>query len=829
MSPHALTKFGTLPVLALLLALGRLPAQNVFPGANWEYRTTPAERAALGIDSTTLDAWVANLSAGPANSGMVIRNGYVIAAWGDLDDGLDGWVSTWKAQVGMAAFLAHDAGLLPDFDDPVRALVQGAFDRDLIEEDLPMTYGQIGRNISGYGRVEAPGEAYAYADASPNLGAALVSEAVKSVEPAGWFTFLLDRLDPADGSGVQFQELFFPTRRSTRDAARMAWLWANQGQWDGVSLIPVDYFQQQVKPLSPFGLPESTATDPVDGDYLGVGSIEIAAAYQPQGAFGYWWYFNNRPVVRPGDQAVTELTRKMPGLPHDAFTAFGTGGKYMVAIPSLDMAMALNPYPSTDWSGLMDAVTGLDRTPPGAITGFAVSERTYTSVSLSWDAATDAESGVTNYWIYRDGAWVGEVTGATFTDTGLQPFTEYTYDIQAFNGDGYATDVAGNLAVTTDTPPVVFSVNFGSSLLGGNTAIPRAADWVAGIVDAPWWNNHFETPGVWKTTAQEDVPWILSNGVEPENLRVRVTTPGNVTTAAIYGTSQHVAPDEDSRDLRLHTDVYYNTANYSSVGLEIENLPDDFANGWNLYIATHHSDFFAFGIFRYDLDLGSDGTVDRTIYSRHAALDDWTDSTVFANPSQSQTEAGVGSEHSSYVVFRGIPEGNANFSLVVTNLSSSPRNACINAFQIEAYEPPVAYPIWQRFYVWKTPGVDDLPGANPDGDPFNNWLEYILDLHPLKSDPASAFSSEILDIGGQKWFAWTFRQNALMTDGYLWPEHSGDLDQWRVYPPDATGVIDEILDPDVDGDGTALLRRVRLLLDDPADPAHYLRFKTLGN
>jgi hypothetical protein len=837
MSPNRLPKSFSLTVTAFIfgalwLSPSLLSAENVFPGESWEYRTTPAERAALGIDSTTLDQWVAQLSAGPANSGMIIRHGYVIAAWGDVTDWTDAWVSTWKSQVGMAAFLARDAGLMPDFSEPVRPLVQGAFGIDLIQEDLGITYLDLALNISAYGRIEDPGEAYAYADASPNLASQLVSEAVKAIEPSGWFTYMLARLDPVDGTGLQFQDRLFSTRRSTRDAARMAWLWANQGQWDGRALIPLRYFQQYVKPLTPFGLPVSTRTDPVHGDYLGVGSINIAADYQPQGAYGFWWYFNNRPVVRPGDQAVTELTRKMPGLPHDAFTAYGTGGKYMVAIPSQNMAIAVNTFPGNDWSGLMDAVLNLDRTPPTAITGFSSTARTLTSVSLSWNPATDAQTGIATYWIYRDGAWIGETSGTTFTDAGLQPYTAFTYDIQAFNTHGYATDVAGSLAVTTDPPPVVFSVNFGSSVLGGNVAMPRSEEFIAGIVvDAPWWNNHFDEPGKWMDTAQEDVPWILSNGHEPADLRMRVTTPGNLTTAAIYGTSQHVAPDEDSRDLRMHTDVYYNTAGYSTVGMEIRHLPADFQHGWNLYIATHHTDPFAHGIFRYDLDLGMDGTVDRTLYSRHQPPGDWTDDTQFSNASQAETSAGVGPGHSSYVVFQGIPAGNLSFSLDVTNTSHTDRNACINAFQIQALQQPVAYPIWQQFFLWDRPGTDNLPQANPDGDRFNNWLEYILDLHPRKADPAQAFSSSILQIEGHPWFAWTFRQNAHLTDAHLWLEHSQDLRNWTAPPPDTPGLVDEILDPDPDSDGTAILRRLRIRLhpDDPAPespPAHYFRLKT---
>ncbi len=799
--------------------------ETVFPGDDWEYRTTPAERADLGIDSMALDAWVENLAAFPANTGMVIRRGYVIAAWGRVDDGLQAWVSAWKSQVGMAAFLAHDAGWMPDFEEPIRPLVQAAFSADLIPGDRTMTFADLGRNISGYGRVEAPGGAFAYADASPTLASQLVSEAVADVEADGWFAYLLSRIDPADGSGIGFQDEIFSIRRSTRDAARMAWLWANEGRWADQQLIPAGYFRRYVKPLTPFELPESSAVDPINGDYLGIGGTEIAARYQVQGAYGYWWYFNNRPVTRPGDENVSEPTRKLPGLPHDAFTAFGTGGKYILAIPSLDMALALNSYSGRDWSGLIDAVTDADRTPPTAPTGLEAAAISSRTVTLHWAAADDPETGVAKYWIYRDGAWIGEVPGGVniFTDSGLTPQASYRYDIQAFNGHGYATDVVGGHNVTTAPRPAVFSVNFGSSIIGGLVPIPRSESFVAGVVAAPWWNNHFHGPGNWREMAQNDVPWVLCDGSEPTGLRLRTTSPTNNPTEVIYASTQTIGHTEDSTNLRLHTDSYVNSsANHHMVGVDAENLPADFGHGWNLYAITHYSSVWAHGIHRFDLDLGMDGVIDRTIYSLQQPPGDWTEDTAFGNASQSDEAETVGSEHSSYVVFKGLPPGRTSFSLSVTNINPAGRRASLNALQVEALEEPTNYFIWVTHHLWKTPGIDDQPLANPDRDQFSNLEEYALDLDPLRYDGLDHSPRvAVVEESGEIFLTLTYRINALARDLSQWPLGSINLENWvklDTAPPD---VVDEIIDPDPDGDGSAILRRLKLRLSGIGEPERF--------
>jgi chitodextrinase len=101
------------------------------------------------------------------------------------------------------------------------------------------------------------------------------------------------------------------------------------------------------------------------------------------------------------------------------------------------------------------AVTTFDNTPPTAPTGLTAAAAGATQVDLSWTAASDPESGVASYNIYRDGAQVGSSTSTSFSDTGLSGNTTYTYQVSAVNGAG--TEGALSTAVTVqtddDTPP----------------------------------------------------------------------------------------------------------------------------------------------------------------------------------------------------------------------------------------------------------------------------------------------------------------------------------------------------------------------------------------
>jgi spore coat protein CotH len=77
----------------------------------------------------------------------------------------------------------------------------------------------------------------------------------------------------------------------------------------------------------------------------------------------------------------------------------------------------------------------IDTTPPTAPTALTATVASATQIDLAWTAATDAESGVVRYRIFRNGAVVGTSTTTSFADQDAVAGQTYIYEVAAINGD----------------------------------------------------------------------------------------------------------------------------------------------------------------------------------------------------------------------------------------------------------------------------------------------------------------------------------------------------------------------------------------------------------
>jgi chitodextrinase len=112
---------------------------------------------------------------------------------------------------------------------------------------------------------------------------------------------------------------------------------------------------------------------------------------------------------------------------------------------------------------------GGDTTPPSAPATLSATALSSTSIGLSWTAATD-NTGVSGYRLFRNGAQIAQVTGLSWTDTGLAPATSYTYEVRAFDAAGNQSSSTTRVATTLpgqDATPPTAPTNLTGRLMQG--------------------------------------------------------------------------------------------------------------------------------------------------------------------------------------------------------------------------------------------------------------------------------------------------------------------------------------------------------------------------
>jgi chitodextrinase len=127
-------------------------------------------------------------------------------------------------------------------------------------------------------------------------------------------------------------------------------------------------------------------------------------------------------------------------------TGLASGTTYTYTVKSFDAA--------GDTSAASSAITAttstLSATAPSVPTGLAASSKTSSSISLSWSASTAGSGGsVAGYDIYRNGAKVGTSTSTSYTDSGLNASTSYSYTVDAYDSAGDTSAQTSALTAST--------------------------------------------------------------------------------------------------------------------------------------------------------------------------------------------------------------------------------------------------------------------------------------------------------------------------------------------------------------------------------------------
>ncbi len=142
----AMRWFGMIVFLCASLARGG----EIWPGEHWELR----EAGEVGLKKEKLAA-MAELAGG---RGCVVKGGYMVFAWGEQSKSSD-VASAMKPLISTLMLMAVQDGKIASVDDRV-----SAFEPRLLGKNEGITWRQLASQMSGYGLVERPGEAYSYND-----------------------------------------------------------------------------------------------------------------------------------------------------------------------------------------------------------------------------------------------------------------------------------------------------------------------------------------------------------------------------------------------------------------------------------------------------------------------------------------------------------------------------------------------------------------------------------------------------------------------------------------------------------------------------------------
>ena len=273
---------------------------------------------------------------GPA--GMILKNGYRIASWGDIDR-VDMTFSVTKSYLSTVAGLAFDQKLISPKEKVSATIWDTTFDGDHNQQitwehllnqssdwsgtlwgghdwaDRPPKEGSIDdwKNRTFY----APGTHFEYNDVRVNLMAYSLLHVwrkplpqvlkEKIMDPIGasstwrWFgydTSWIDldghRVQSVSGGGHSGGGLFI----NTIDHARFGLLFLNEGVWNGKQLISKGWIEK------------ATTSSPAQINY------------------GYMWWLNKKGT-----------NRFWEGVPENVFYAAGFGGNFIVIVPDEELVI----------------------------------------------------------------------------------------------------------------------------------------------------------------------------------------------------------------------------------------------------------------------------------------------------------------------------------------------------------------------------------------------------------------------------------------------------------------------------------------------------------
>ncbi|MBM75608.1 MAG: hypothetical protein CMK59_09420 [Proteobacteria bacterium] len=320
------------------------PQGGVWPDPLWQV-DLPENR---GMSSEILEQAALYAEENQSDCMVVVKDGYIVGEWYWNNTSPFDKVKSWsvgKSYAATAVGLAYDQGFIESTDQSVADFIpqwQGTEKEfitiqhmlsmtsglrfNMIEDNLLMAYANDMTQRTLESPLEnVPGALWEYNNHTVQISEPLIRNATgmnaeELMREYLWEPIGIDAVWSKDDQGQP--AMFMNVRASCRDQARFAYLYLNNGCWNGERILSQEWVDKSLTPSSP----------------------------QNQG-YGYWWWLNGgTPTL---DSVTFEAHEDMlhPNAPEDAFCAVGLGSQMVEVVPSEDLIIVrFGPAPHENLS-----------------------------------------------------------------------------------------------------------------------------------------------------------------------------------------------------------------------------------------------------------------------------------------------------------------------------------------------------------------------------------------------------------------------------------------------------------------------------------------------
>ncbi|WP_373280695.1 glycosyl hydrolase family 18 protein [Paenibacillus pini] len=239
----------------------------------------------------------------------------------------------------------------------------------------------------------------------------------------------------------------------------------------------------------------------------------------------------------------------------------------------------------------LQAAPPQDTQAPTAPTNLAVSAQTANSATLTWTAASD-NLGVTGYDVYQGNALVGNVTGTSYTATGLTGGAAYSFTVKAKDAAGNVSAASNVANVTLAAADTTVPTIPGNVAVSAKTATTATLTWSAstdnvGVTGYDVYKGNTLVTSVSGSTLTATVSGLTPSTAYTFTVKAKDAA-GNVSAASNAATITTDAPSTDTTPPSAPAGLAAASKTQTSVTLAWSASTDNVAvTGYDVYNGTN--------------------------------------------------------------------------------------------------------------------------------------------------------------------------------------------------------------------------------------------------